>query len=71
VFVGRNKITVLDQAQQESMRKVCKLAREVLDIGARAAKPGVTTDYIDEVIHKACIERDVRFSQIEGSFCGR
>jgi hypothetical protein len=23
-------------------------------------KPGVTTDYIDEVVHKACIERDVR-----------
>jgi methionyl aminopeptidase len=42
------------------MRKVCRLAREVLDIAARAAKPGVTTDYIDEVVHKACMERDVR-----------
>lgn len=41
------------------MRKVCRLAREVLDIAARAAKPGVSTDYIDEVVHKACIERDV------------
>lgn len=58
VFVNRNKIAVLDKEQQESMRKVCRLAREVLDIGARAAKPGVTTDYIDEVIHKACMERD-------------
>lgn len=34
------------------------MAREVLDIAARAAVPGVTTDYIDEVVHKACIERD-------------
>jgi methionyl aminopeptidase len=42
------------------MRKVCRLAREVLDIAAAAAKPGVTTDYIDEIVHKACIERDVR-----------
>lgn len=41
------------------MRKVCRLAREVLDIAARAVKPGVTTDYIDEVVHKACVERDV------------
>jgi len=41
------------------MRKVCRLAREVLDIAARAAVPGVTTDYIDEIVHKACIERDV------------
>lgn len=42
------------------MRKVCRLAREVLDAAARELKPGVTTDYIDEVVHKACIERDVR-----------
>ena len=41
------------------MRKVCRLSREVLDIAAAAIKPGVTTDYIDEIVHKACIERDV------------
>jgi methionyl aminopeptidase len=35
-----------------------------LDIAARALKPGVTTDYIDEVVHKACLERDVRSSLI-------
>ncbi|KAH5690568.1 methionine aminopeptidase [Parastagonospora nodorum] len=58
VFVNRNKIAVLDKAEQEGMRKVCRLAREVLDIAARAAKPGVTTDYIDEIVHKACMERD-------------
>jgi methionine aminopeptidase len=41
------------------MRKVCRLAREVLDIAAREAKPGVTTDYIDKVVHDACVERNV------------
>lgn len=41
------------------MRKVCRLAREVLDIAASECKPGVTTDHIDEVVHKACIERKV------------
>lgn len=41
------------------MRKVCRLAREVLDLAAAELRPGVTTDYVDEVVHKACIERDV------------
>ena len=58
-FVGRHNITILNKEQQEGMRKVCRLAREVLDIAAREVKPGVTTDYIDEVVHKACIERNV------------
>jgi len=40
------------------MRKVCRLAREVLDIAARELKPGVTTDHIDKVVHDACMERD-------------
>ena len=43
------------------MRKVCRLAREVLDIAAREVKPGVTTDYIDELVHRECIKRDVGF----------
>lgn len=42
------------------MRKVCRLAREVLDLAARELRPGVTTDCVDEVVHKACIERNVR-----------
>ncbi|KAK5111154.1 hypothetical protein LTR62_005354 [Meristemomyces frigidus] len=58
VFVGRNKIKILSKEEQEGMRKVCRLAREVLDIAAREAKPGVTTDHIDKVVHDACLERD-------------
>ncbi|PSS15325.1 hypothetical protein M430DRAFT_142951 [Amorphotheca resinae ATCC 22711] len=54
----RNKIEILDKKGQDGMRKVCRLAREVLDIAAAAIKPGVTTDYIDEIVHKACLERD-------------
>lgn len=41
------------------MRKVSRLAREVLDITAAEVRPGITTDYLDEVCHKACVERDV------------
>ncbi|KAF2452367.1 methionine aminopeptidase 1 [Lineolata rhizophorae] len=57
-IINRSKITVLDKKGIEGMRKVCKLTREVLDVAARAMKPGVTTDYIDEVVHKACLERN-------------
>lgn len=40
------------------MREVAKLGAEVLAIGAKAAKPGVTTDEIDAIVHQACIERN-------------
>ncbi|EQK98592.1 methionine aminopeptidase 1 [Ophiocordyceps sinensis CO18] len=57
-LVNRNKIDVLDAKGQDAMRKSCRLAREVLDIAASAAKPGVTTDQIDGIVHEACIERN-------------
>jgi methionyl aminopeptidase len=59
-LVRANKIQQLDSTAQEKMRKVCRLAREVLDIAAAALRPGITTDEIDEIVHKACIERNVR-----------
>lgn len=58
-FLNRTNITILNKAEQDGMRTVCRLSREVLDIAAAAVKPGVSTDYIDEVVHKACLERDV------------
>ena len=61
-FVGRHNITVLDSKGQEGMRKVCRLGREVLDIVAAEVRPGVTTDYLDEICHKACVERNVSIS---------
>ncbi|KUJ23909.1 putative methionine aminopeptidase [Mollisia scopiformis] len=57
-FKGRTQIDILDKKGQAGMRKVCRLGREVLDIAAAALKPGVTTDYIDEIVHKACLERN-------------
>lgn len=66
--VRGNKIEQLDPKAQEAMRKVCRLAREVLDIAAAAIRPGITTDEIDEIVHKACIERNVSAPE---SFCTR
>ncbi|KAJ5933501.1 hypothetical protein N7454_005830 [Penicillium verhagenii] len=56
--LNKYKVDLLDAKAQEAMRKVCRLAREVLDITAAAMKPGVTTDYLDEVCHNACVERE-------------
>jgi methionyl aminopeptidase len=58
-LLGRHNITVLNEKEQNAMRKVCRLAREVLDVAAREVRPGITTDYLDEIVHKACLERDV------------
>ncbi|KAI9888018.1 MAG: Methionine aminopeptidase 1 [Watsoniomyces obsoletus] len=57
-LLGRNKISILNEKEQAAMRKVSVLAREVLDIAARELRPGISTDYIDEVVHKACVERN-------------
>lgn len=57
--LSKTKWDFLDVDGQAAMRKACRLAREVLDITAAAVKPGVTTDYLDEVCHNACVERQV------------
>ncbi|KAF7440473.1 Methionine aminopeptidase 1 [Pleurotus ostreatus] len=49
---------ILNVEEQEKMRTVCRLAREVLDLAASHVRPGITTDEIDEIVHNACIERN-------------
>ncbi|MBU6330444.1 MAG: SEC-C domain-containing protein, partial [Acidobacteria bacterium] len=41
----------------ERMRRACRAAAEVLEIGAAAIAPGVTTDAIDAIVHQAYIDR--------------
>ncbi|KAI9593205.1 peptidase M24, structural domain-containing protein [Syncephalis fuscata] len=55
---GSTKIEILSPEEIEIMRHVCRMAREVLDEGARAIKVGVTTDEIDRIVHEATISRD-------------
>ncbi|KAG9128276.1 Methionine aminopeptidase 1 [Ceratobasidium sp. 392] len=50
-------IKILTPEEQESMRVVCKLSREVLDIAAAAIRPGITTDEIDAIVHEETIKR--------------
>ncbi|GAA5971567.1 hypothetical protein JCM11641_000644 [Rhodosporidiobolus odoratus] len=59
VRMGRTKQgKILSKEEQEGMRKVCKLAREVLDIAAAAIRPGITTLEIDAIVHEECLKRD-------------
>lgn len=58
-LVNRNKVEILDKKAQDAMRKVCRLAREVLDIAAAAVRPGISTDEIDRIVHEECIKRNV------------
>ncbi|ERF75959.1 hypothetical protein EPUS_01325 [Endocarpon pusillum Z07020] len=44
-FVGRHNVKVLDAKEQEGMRKVCRLAREVLDIAATESYPSPLNYY--------------------------
>lgn len=65
-LLGRARLTILDAAGQKAMRKVCRLAREVLDAAAREVRPGVSTDWLDEVVHRACLERNVSVEGVGG-----
>lgn len=62
-FANRNKVELLDKKGQDAMRKVCRLAREVLDVAAAALRPGITTDEIDKIVHEECIKRNVSSCQ--------
>lgn len=45
-------------AELDAIKRACKICREVLDIACAAAKPGVTTDEIDRIVHEATIARN-------------
>ncbi|WAQ89953.1 hypothetical protein PtA15_11A645 [Puccinia triticina] len=42
----------------DGMRKVCKLAREVLDLAGAHVRPGITSLELDKIVHDACVERN-------------
>ncbi|KAK6347181.1 Methionine aminopeptidase 1 [Orbilia brochopaga] len=74
IFSRASKIQILDEKGIEAMRLVCRLGREILDIAAAAVRPGITTDEIDEIVHKATIERNsypspLRYNHFPKSLC--
>lgn len=54
-----NKVKKWAGDELAKIRRACKLCREVLDIACAAAKPGVTTDEIDRIVHEATIARNM------------
>lgn len=43
---------------QESLRKACKIAAKALQIGISHAKVGVTTEFIDKVVHEFIVSQN-------------
>ena len=50
------------------MRETCRIAREVIDVAARVIRPGITTDEIDEVVHKETLVVDGYMSPLNYHF---
>ncbi|KIL69720.1 hypothetical protein M378DRAFT_190120 [Amanita muscaria Koide BX008] len=65
---------ILGKEEQEKMRTVCRLTREILDIAASHLRPGMTTDEIDEIVHNETIKRNgypspLNYRQFPKSVC--
>lgn len=52
------KITILGEKDIGKIRKVGRLSREILDATAKHIAPGITTDKLDEILHKECLKRN-------------
>ncbi|MDC6270795.1 type I methionyl aminopeptidase [Acetobacter pasteurianus] len=52
------KIPVLTPKEITKIKKVSKIAREILDITASHIQPGITTDELDEILHRECMKRN-------------
>jgi len=53
---ARSTIPVYTPDQIRRIRKACQLSAEVLAYAGKFAKPGVTTDEIDRIVHEKTIE---------------
>jgi len=51
----QRSVEINTPAKIARLRETCKVGREILDIAARAVKPGVTTDEIDRIVHEATV----------------
>ncbi len=51
-------IPVYNAEEIAGIREACRIGREVLDIGGRAVRAGVTCDEIDRIVHEATVERN-------------
>eukprot|EP00746_Dinoflagellata_sp_MGD_P027086 gnl/MRDRNA2_/MRDRNA2_16386_c0_seq1.p1 gnl/MRDRNA2_/MRDRNA2_16386_c0~~gnl/MRDRNA2_/MRDRNA2_16386_c0_seq1.p1 ORF type:complete len:491 (+),score=93.76 gnl/MRDRNA2_/MRDRNA2_16386_c0_seq1:111-1475(+) len=57
VDAAGGRIEIKSAKDIEGMRAAGRIAREVLDAAGRAVAVGVTTDYIDEIVHNETIAR--------------
>ncbi|CAB9509021.1 aminopeptidase 1D, mitochondrial [Seminavis robusta] len=51
------RVLIHDDASIQRMRAAAQLARRTLDLACAQAKPGLTTDDLDDMVHSAIIEK--------------
>lgn len=51
-----NYVSTHSKEDIDQIRKSARLARDILDLACNRAKPGMTTNELDEIVHKAIIE---------------
>lgn len=54
---GSRIIHIYEGVEIEKMKEICAIGRDVIDIGGKFIKVGVTGDEIDRIVHKAIVDR--------------
>mmetsp|Transcript_90446 Transcript_90446/g.189174 ORF Transcript_90446/g.189174 Transcript_90446/m.189174 type:complete len:416 (-) Transcript_90446:90-1337(-) len=54
---AKNRIPIVEGDDLATMREVCRLGREVLDVAGRFLRAGVTGDEVDRIVWQACEDR--------------
>lgn len=68
------KITILTPKEITKIKKCAKVSREILDETAKHVRPGITTDELDEILHRECVKRNaypspLNYYNFPKSFC--
>lgn len=53
-----SKINIYDEKQISHIRNAARIGREALDKAAKVIRPGITTDFIDKIVHDVIISRN-------------
>lgn len=68
------KIPIMSDKDIAKLRKVCKLSREILDAVAENVRIGITTNELDQILHRECMKRNcypspLNYYNFPKSFC--
>src|SRR5207248_6836197 len=65
---GSTAIYINNDKEIAGIKAACKLGREALDYAHTLVKPGITTDYIDKMVHQFIINKNAYPSPLNYKF---